>query len=269
MNKKYRRPIIAGNWKMNTLPSDVRHFMDALKALVPRFRSCDVVICAPFTHLGAIARLARESRVGVGAQDVSLHEAGAYTGEVSAKMLADIDVRYVIVGHSERRAYHGETDFDVNAKAKAALGAGLAPIICVGESLEQRERGLTLEHIAYQLKAALSDIDADQLKRCVVAYEPIWAIGTGRTATSAQAQEVCAYIRSIVRACYGARLARAIRVLYGGSMNAANAAELLAMEDIDGGLIGGASLKPSEFSQIILIASEDDSEPMAEPILKD
>jgi len=179
-------------------------------------------------------------------------------------MLTDIDVRYVIIGHSERRAYHNESDFDVNAKVKAALAAGLSPILCVGESLEQRERGLTLEHIAYQIKAALSGIETDQIKRCILAYEPIWAIGTGRTATSEQAQEVCAYIRGIIRDCYGARLARAIRVLYGGSMNAANAAELLAMEDIDGGLIGGASLKTADFARIILTAAEELPEEMKE-----
>jgi len=258
VNKKYRKPLIAGNWKMNTLPSGVRPFLDELKTLIPRFRSCDVVICAPFTHLGTMTKLARESRVGTGAQDVSLYESGAYTGEVAAKMLADIDVRYVIVGHSERRLYHGESDFDVNAKVKAALGANLTPILCVGESLEQRERGLTLEYVAYQLKAALSGLGADQVKHCVLAYEPIWAIGTGKTATSEQAQEVCAYIRDLVRASCGARLARAVRILYGGSMNAANAAELLGMEDIDGGLIGGASLKAEEFAKIVLIAAEEE-----------
>jgi len=258
MNKKYRKPIIAGNWKMNTMPSAIRPFLDDLRVIIPRFRSCDVTVCAPFTHLGFMAKLARESRVSIGAQDVSLHESGAYTGEVAAKMLVDLDTRYVIVGHSERRAYHAETDFAVNAKAKVVLDAGMTPIICVGESLEQRERELTMEHVAYQVRAALSNLKVEQVKRCVIAYEPIWAIGTGRTATCEQAQEVCAYIRDMIRIRYGARIARTMRVLYGGSMNAENAAELLAMPDIDGGLIGGASLKVNDFASIIMTAAEEE-----------
>ena len=180
-----------------------------------------------------------------------MYEKGAYTGEISASQLADIGSKYCIVGHSERRQYHGETDMMVNAKAKALMEKGIIPIICVGESLEQREMNLTMEFVSYQVKAALSGIDATKLRRCIIAYEPIWAIGTGKTATAEQAQEVCEGIRAVIRGIYGARPARAVSILYGGSMNAQNAYELLAQPDIDGGLIGGASLKPVDFAEII------------------
>lgn len=257
MNKKYRKAIIAGNWKMNMLASEIKPYFEELRTLVPKHRGCDVVICAPFPLLPALHRSAKDWKVGVGAQDVSAHASGAYTGEVSTAQLRDINVGYTIIGHSERRAYHGETDAIVSAKVTAALEAKLTPIICVGESLEQREAGLTMELISYQLKAALSGVAPEKLRRCVIAYEPVWAIGTGVTATSEQAQEVCSHIRSDIRSLYGARVARAVSILYGGSMNAANAAELLAMPDIDGGLIGGAALKPNDFSRIILAATAE------------
>ena len=257
MNKKYRKALIAGNWKMNMLPSEAKGFIDALKPLLSRQKTCDIAICAPYVIMPALLKAAKDCRVGVGAQNVSEHDKGAYTGEVSMDMLKDLGAKYVIIGHSERRAYNGETDELVNAKAHKILAAGITPIICVGESLEQRERGLTLTHIEYQVKAALYGVGDENIRRCVIAYEPIWAIGTGKTATAEQAEEVCEFIRSVIRKMYGARTARAVTILYGGSMNAKNAAELLAKPDIDGGLIGGASLKPADFSQIIAATAQE------------
>ena len=257
MNRKYRKAIIAGNWKMNMLASEVKPFAEELRANMPKAKTCDIVICAPFVNIPALQRAMRDNRVAVGAQNVNDHEKGAYTGEVSIDMLKDIDCKYVIIGHSERREYYGETDFLVNTKVHLALDRGITPIICVGESLEQRERELTMEHIAYQVKAALYGVPAEKIRRCVIAYEPIWAIGTGKTATAEQAQEVCEGIRAVIRAKFGARVARSVSILYGGSMNAKNAAELLAQPDIDGGLIGGASLKPADFSKIIEATNQD------------
>ena len=251
MNRKYRKTIIAGNWKMNMCASEVKPFMDQLKAVLPKNRFCEVALCVPALLIPAMLRAGKELKVAVGGQDVSQYEKGAYTGEISAAQLADIGVKYCIVGHSERRQYHGEDDFLVNAKARALLDKGIIPIICVGESLAQRENDLTMEHVAYQVKAALHGVETAQLRRCVIAYEPIWAIGTGKTATAEQAQEVCEGIRTVIRKIYGARAARAVSILYGGSMNAKNAFELLAQPDIDGGLIGGASLKPEDFSEIV------------------
>ncbi len=251
MNKKYRKTIIAGNWKMNILSTEVKSFTDSLRTLLPTGKTCDTVLCVPSTHISALRRALKDSRISIGAQDVSAHSFGAYTGEVAAEMLCDLGVKYVIVGHSERREYHNESDFVVGQKAANVIENGMTPIICVGETLEQRERGVTMQYIAYQLLAALSFIPEDQIKRCVIAYEPIWAIGTGKTASPEQAQEVCEYIRRVIREKFGARLARSISVLYGGSMKASNAYELLSMPDIDGGLIGGASLKPADFVQII------------------
>lgn len=257
MNRKYRKTVIAGNWKMNMLASEIKPFMEELKANLPKTRSCEMVLCTPAVMIPAMVKAGKECKVAAGGQDVSSFEKGAYTGEVSASQLADIGAKYCIVGHSERRQYHGEDDMLVNAKAAALLEKGVMPIICVGESLEQREMDLTMEYVAYQVKAALSGIDASQLRRCVIAYEPIWAIGTGKTATAQQAQEVCEGIRAVIRSIYGARPARAVSILYGGSMNAKNAQELLAQPDIDGGLIGGASLKPVDFAAIIKATDQD------------
>lgn len=257
MNRKYRKTVIGGNWKMNMTASAVKPFMDELRGALPKSRDCEVVICAPGPLLPAVLKAGRESRVAAGAQDVSKFEKGAYTGEVSAEMLSDLGVKYCLVGHSERRGYHGEDDMLINAKARAVLEHGLSPIICVGESLAEREMDLTMARIAYQVRAALCGIEAPQLRRCVIAYEPIWAIGTGKTATSAEAQEVCQGIRAEIRKIYGARPARAISIIYGGSMNGKNCAELLSMPDIDGGLIGGASLKPAEFAAIIAATSQE------------
>lgn len=257
MNTKYRKTIIAGNWKMNMLPGDVKPFVEEIKPLMPKVKTCETVLCVPAVNIAAMLKFGKEAKICVGAQDVSKYEKGAYTGEISASQLADARVKYCIVGHSERRQYHAEDDLLVNAKTKALLAQGIAPIICVGESLEQREMGLTMSHIAYQVRAALSGIDETSLRRCVIAYEPIWAIGTGKTASSEQAQEVCREIRAVIRELYGARPARSVSILYGGSMNAKNAAELLAQPDVDGGLIGGASLKPADFATIIAAAGAE------------
>ena len=251
MMKKYRRPVIAGNWKMNTRPTQVDPFLRELAGDMPKARPCDVIICPPYPLIPAVTAHAKSCRIEVGAQNVSQFVSGAHTGEVSLAMLEDLGVRYVILGHSERRADNGETDFLVNAKARYALSIGIRPIICVGESEDERMRGLTMERIAYQVKAALWDVEPADVKKLLIAYEPIWAIGTGKTATAEQAQEVCAAIREMVRRQYDGRVSRAVRILYGGSMNEKNASELLAMRDIDGGLIGGASLKAESFAAII------------------
>ena len=251
MNRKYRKTIIAGNWKMNKLPSEARPFVDELRAKLPKTKTCDTALCVPYPIIPNVARAIKDSRISFGAQDVSVHDKGAYTGEVNAAMLADLGCRYCIVGHSERRQYHGETDSDVNVKVRNLIAAGIVPIICVGESLEQREKELTIEYIDYQVKAALAGVEPKDVKRCVIAYEPIWAIGTGKTATAEQAEEVCSAIRAVIRGMFDARVARAISILYGGSMNASNCDELLAQPDIDGGLIGGASLKTADFARIV------------------
>ena len=256
MNRKYRKTVIAGNWKMNQLASGVKPFIEELKEHMPKTRSCDVVLCTPAVMIPAMVKAGKDCRVAAGGEDVSKFEKGAYTGEISADMLADVGAKYCIVGHSERREYHHESDSLVNEKAKALLAKGIAPIICVGESLEQREKNLTMEYIAYQVCAALSGIDGTQVRRCIIAYEPVWAIGTGKTATAEQAEEVCCEIRAVIRRLYGARSARAVSILYGGSMNAKNAAELLAQPDIDGGLIGGASLKPADFATIVAATAQ-------------
>lgn len=251
MNRRYRKTIIAGNWKMNMTASAIKPFMQELKPLLPASKPCEIVLCTPAVMVQNMVKYGKECKVAAGAEDVSKFDKGAYTGEVSAEMLKDIGAKYCIVGHSERRQYHHEDDLLVNAKAKALIEKNIVPIICVGESLEQREMDLTIEHISYQVKAALSGLTAAQLRHVVIAYEPIWAIGTGKTATAEQAQEVCCAIRTVIRKIYGARPARAVSILYGGSMNAKNAAELLAQPDIDGGLIGGASLKTADFATIV------------------
>ena len=256
MNRRYRKTIIAGNWKMNKTPSETKAFAEEFKALLPKTQWCDVVLCVPFVDVPAAVRAFKDSRVAVGAENLYFEKSGAFTGEVSADMLADLDVKYVIVGHSERRQYFGETDIIVNKKVHAALGAGLNPIICVGESLEQREMGVTMELIALQVKSALAGVAPEQVRKCVIAYEPIWAIGTGKTATGDQAAEVCTFIRATIRSLYGARIARGVTIQYGGSMTPGNAAELLSHEDIDGGLIGGASLKPDQLMEIVHAANQ-------------
>ncbi len=256
MNRKYRKTVIAGNWKMNLLPSDVKSFADGLRTEAGRVRFCEVVICAPAVMIPAAVKAFKDTRIVVGGQDISEHASGAYTGEVSGAQLRDAGAKYVIIGHSERRQYHGETDETVNSKLSAALEAGLSPIVCVGETLAQREAGASLDLIRAQVKTALYGIPADKARKITIAYEPIWAIGTGKTATPEQAQEVCAAIRAVIRGMYDARVARAMTIQYGGSMNPANAAELLAQPDIDGGLIGGASLEPEKLLAIINAANQ-------------
>ena len=257
MNRRYRKTIIAGNWKMNKTASETKKFAEELKALLPKAKWCDVVVCVPAVNISTAIKAFKDARVSVGAQNVFFEKSGAYTGEVSADMLKDLGVKYVIIGHSERRQYYNETDFTVNKKVHAAINAGLFPIICVGESLEQRETGITNEWIALQVKSALNGVPAEKLRRCIIAYEPIWAIGTGKTATAEQAGEVCTNIRATIRSLYGARVARSVTIQYGGSMNPKNAAELLAQPDIDGGLIGGAALNAADFVEIINAANQD------------
>lgn len=257
MNRRYRKTISAGNWKMNKTLSETRAFAEELKPLLGRPKWCEVVLCVPAVNIQAAVRLFKESRVSIGAENCHYENSGAYTGEVSPAMLKELGVKYVIIGHSERRQYYNETDFTVNKKVHAALEAGLYPIVCVGESLEQRELGVTMDLISYQVKAALSGVPADKMRHVVIAYEPIWAIGTGKTATAEQAGEVCEAIRAVVRKLYGARVARSVTIQYGGSMNAGNAASLLEQPDVDGGLIGGASLKPADFVAIVNAANQE------------
>ena len=257
MNRRYRKTIIAGNWKMNKTASETKKFAEELKRLLPRTKWCDIVVCVPAVNIPAALKAFKDLRVSVGAQNVFYEKSGAYTGEVSADMLKDLGVKYVIVGHSERRQMFGETDFSVNKKVIAALEADLHPIICVGETLDQRELGVTMELIALQVKSALAGVPAEKARRCVIAYEPVWAIGTGKTATAQQAAEVCTFIRSTIRHLYGARIARSVTVQYGGSMKPANAAELLAQPDIDGGLIGGAALDAGQFVDLLNAANQD------------
>ena len=241
---------------MNKLASQVPAFGEELKAAMTVSDGVEVVLCVPYPLIPAMCGAAAGTPIAVGAQDVSAHESGAYTGEVSAAMLKDLTAEYCIIGHSERRAYHRETDGDINQKLFALLKEDVRPILCVGESLEQRDEGVTLAFVASQIRAGLKNVAAEQMASVVIAYEPIWAIGTGRTATAAQAQEVCAHIRAVLAELYGENAARGVSILYGGSMNAGNAEELLSMPDIDGGLIGGASLKPMDFAVIIGAANE-------------
>ena len=256
MNRRYRKTIIAGNWKMNMTASEAKALVSELKPLVAKAKWCEIVLCVPFVDIPVAVRMLKDSRIAVGAQNMHHEENGAYTGEVSAAMLKDAGVKYVILGHSERRAYFGETDALIAQKVALALQTGLRPIVCVGETLQQREQGITLELVTLQVKAALSQTPPEKIRSIVFAYEPVWAIGTGKTATSEQAAEVCEAIRACVRKMYGARVARSVTIQYGGSMNAKNAEELLSMLDIDGGLIGGASLKAEDFAAIINAANQ-------------
>ena len=242
--------IIAGNWKMNKLPSETYDFVKEIENAT-KGASCEVVCCTPFVNLTEAVRAAKGTHIKIGAENLHFEDSGAFTGEVSADMLRDIGVDYVIIGHSERRQYFAETDETVNKKTVKALSKGLIPIVCVGESLEQREAGITMDIIAIQIKKAFAGISAADAKKVVIAYEPIWAIGTGKTATADQAEEVCKGIRDIIGQLYCPNCAKEFTIQYGGSMNASNAAELLAKPDIDGGLIGGASLSAEKFAPIV------------------
>lgn len=255
MNKELRKAVIAGNWKMNKNPEETKALLAEVAPLV-KDAACEVVACVPFIDLPAAVEAAKGTNIKIGAQNCHWEESGAFTGEIAANMLTSIGVSYVIIGHSERRTYFGETDQTVNQRIRAALDAGLSVILCVGETLEQREQGITEELVALQTKIALLGVTKEELARVIIAYEPIWAIGTGRTATSAQAGEVCRAIRSVIAALYDKQAADAFTIQYGGSMNAKNAAELLAQGDVDGGLIGGASLKAADFAEIVRAASE-------------
>ena len=244
-----RKKIVAGNWKMNMTPSQAVKLVEELKPLVVS-DTVDVVYCVPAIDIVPVVEALKGTNVEVGAENMYFEDRGAYTGEISAEMLVDAGVKYVVLGHSERRDYFKEDDALLNKKVKKALEAGLTPILCCGESLEQRESGVTLDWIRSQIKADLEGVTAEQVATIVIAYEPIWAIGTGKTATSDQAQEVCGAIREYIKELYDEATAEAVRIQYGGSVNAANAAELFAKPDIDGGLVGGASLK-AEFGKIV------------------
>lgn len=244
-----RKIVAAGNWKMNKTPSQTLELINELKPLVENSKN-DVIICVPFTSLYTAVEACKGTKIKVGAQNMHFEENGAFTGEIAPDMLTEIGVEYVVIGHSERRQYFAETDETVNKKVKKAFEHNLKPIICVGESLEQREMGITFELVAMQTKIALLGLTKEQVKDVIIAYEPIWAIGTGKTATSDQAQEVCKKIRDTVAEVFGKDVADEVTIQYGGSVNAKNAAELFAKEDIDGGLVGGASLKANDFSII-------------------
>ena len=257
MNRRYRKTIIAGNWKMNNTLSQMKAFAEQIKPIIPKGKWCNVVLCVPAVNITSAVRLFKDCHIAIGAETCHYEDHGAFIGEITAEMIKEAGAKYVIIGHSERRQYYNETDFTVNKKVHAAINAGLIPIVCVGESLEQRELGITMELIALQVKSALAGVPAEKVRKCVIAYEPIWAIGTGKTATAEQAAEVCTFIRTTVRHLYGARIARSVTVQYGGSMKPANAAELLSQPDIDGGLIGGASLKAADFVEIVNAANQE------------
>ena len=245
-----RKPIIAGNWKMNKTPAEAEQLVTELIPLV-KDAKCDVVVCPPYVDLAVVAKLLAGTNVKLGAQNIHWAPKGAFTGEVSADMLLAMGVSYAIIGHSERRQYFGETDEFVNKRAKAALQANITPIICVGETLDQREKGVTDTIVSKQTVAALAGIEADEVVRIVIAYEPIWAIGTGKTATAEDANTTIKVIRDAIAGVYGKKVAEEVRIQYGGSMKPANAAELMAMPEIDGGLIGGASLKSEDFAKVV------------------
>ena len=255
MNKAKRSAVIAGNWKMNKTPSEAKALIEEMKPLV-KDAGCDVVLCVPFIDVPAAVEAAKGSNIKIGAENVHFKASGAYTGEISAEMLTEAGVEYVVIGHSERRTYFGETDQTVNLRTLAALNAGLKAIVCVGETLEQRELGYTETLLKFQTKMALTNVTKEQLKNVIIAYEPVWAIGTGVTATADQADEGNGFVRAAVAEVYGEEAAQALTVQYGGSMNAGNAEELLAKENVDGGLIGGASLKAPDFSAIVAAASK-------------
>ena len=246
-----RRKVIAGNWKMNMTPSQAKALIEETKPLVAGKDNCDIIFCVPFVDIHAAQEAAAGSNIKIGAENVHFEEKGAFTGEISASMLKECGIEYVIVGHSERRQYFGETDTTVNLRTKAAINAGMKVLLCLGEVKDERLNGITDEVVSMQTKLALKDITEEELAQVIIAYEPVWAIGTGLTATPEQADETCGVIRETVRGLYGDDAAEKIIIQYGGSMNAGNAKELLAKENVDGGLIGGASLKAKDFSIIV------------------
>ena len=255
MNKQLRKPVIAGNWKMNKNRKEAAELIEALKPLAAG-ADCEVVICVPFTNLETAVNVCQGTNIKVGAENCHFEESGAFTGEIAPGMLTEIGVEYCVLGHSERRTYFGDTDVTVQKRTRAALDAGLTVIVCVGESLEQREQGVTNELVAMQTKIALMGVTPEQMANVIIAYEPVWAIGTGKTATAEQANDVCAEIRRVAAGLYGQEAADGLTIQYGGSMNAKNADELVAQPDVDGGLIGGAALKAPDFAAIVKAASK-------------
>ena len=251
MNPAKRRTVIAGNWKMNFTPAEATAFINEIKPMIEGKDNCDVIFCAPFVTITAAMEAAKGSKIVIGAENVHYEKKGAFTGEISADMLKAIGVNTVLVGHSERRQYFGETDHTVNLRTKAALAAGLKVLLCLGEVKEERLAGITNEVVAMQTKLDLAGISAEELKNVIIAYEPVWAIGTGLTATPEQADETCGAIRDVVASLYGREAADELIIQYGGSMNEKNAAELLSKENVDGGLIGGASLVAEKFNAIV------------------
>ena len=254
MNKAVRKAIIAGNWKMNKTPAEAKELLNSITPLV-KDADCDVIACVPFVDLQTALEATEGTNVKIGAENCHWEKSGAFTGEISAPMLKAMGIEYVIIGRAERRQYFGETDVTVNKRVRAALDAGLTVILCVGELLSEREQGITAETVSLQTKVALQGVTADELSKIVIAYEPVWAIGTGLTATADQAEEVCAIIRNVLADLYCEKCAQSVTIQYGGSMNDANAAELLSKENVDGGLIGGASLVAEKFAAIVKAAS--------------
>ncbi|MGR3765747.1 triose-phosphate isomerase [Rossellomorea sp. NS-SX7] len=252
-----RKPIIAGNWKMHKTASEAKSFTEEVKGLVPDTDKVDSVICAPALFLENLVEQTKESKVAIGAQNMHFEESGAFTGEVSPVALADMGVEYVIIGHSERREMFNETDDSVNKKTLAAFKHNLTPIVCVGETLEQRENNETKDLVGAQVKQALTGLTEDQVKQTVIAYEPIWAIGTGKSSTAEDANEVCAHIRQVVASEFSQTAADAVRVQYGGSVKPNNIKEYMAQSDIDGALVGGASLEPQSFLQLLEAGSHE------------
>ena len=255
MNKALRKTVIAGNWKMNQTPAEATALVEAILPLI-KDADCEVVACTPFIDLAAAQAAAQDSNLQIGAQNCYWAPQGAFTGEISANMLKTMGISHVILGHSERRSFFGDTDLTVQKRVRGAIDAGLTAILCVGETLAQREQGITTELVGMQTKIALQGVSAQELTQIIIAYEPVWAIGTGKTATAAQANAVCKAIRDVLVQCYGQAAADALTIQYGGSMNAKNAAELLAQPDVDGGLIGGASLSAADFAAIVDAASK-------------
>ena len=254
-----RIPVIAGNWKMHKTIDEALRFVKELKETeLPQ--DVETVLCAPFLALPALVEETKNSGIGIGAQNAHYEEQGAYTGEVSLPMLKATGVQYVILGHSERRAYYNETDEDVNKKTKAAHAHGLIPIVCVGEVLEERESGKTMEVVAAQVKAAVEGLSADEMKKTIIAYEPVWAIGTGKASTAEDAEEVCSFIRSTISDLYDSSVAEAVRIQYGGSVKPENVASFMKQKNIDGALVGGASLKPDSFASLVSQASEGEKQ---------
>lgn len=255
MNKTLRKAVIAGNWKMNKTPKEAEALLKEIAPLV-KDADCEVIACVPYVDLCTAIEATKGTNIKIGAENCHWAESGAFTGEISTGMLTELGVEYVVLGHSERRQYFGETDETVNKRTKAALAAGLKPIVCVGELLWERECDITEEVIARQIKLDLFDVSAEDVKKTIIAYEPVWAIGTGKTATAEQAEEVCAFIRATLAKLYGQEVANAVTIQYGGSMNDGNCGELLSKENVDGGLIGGASLVAEKFAAIVKAASK-------------